>query len=52
MSVPLILGWFLGSWLDTVFGTGPYIAYFLLFIGTVAGFREVYRLIKRYIDEQ
>lgn len=44
---------FLGSWLDGKLGTGPYFTLILLLIGIVAGFRNMYVLIKKnFKDEQ
>jgi ATP synthase protein I len=51
LAIPPIVGWFLGGWMDEFFGTSPYVAYFLLVAGSIAGFREVYRLIRRYSNE-
>jgi len=44
---------FLGSWLDGKLGTGPYFTLLFLLIGIVAGFRNMYVLIrKNFKDEQ
>ena len=44
---------FLGTWLDGKLGTGPYFTLLLLLIGIVAGFRNLYVLIKRsFTDEK
>lgn len=44
---------FLGSWLDRKLGTAPYFTLLLLLIGIVAGFRNLYVLIRTYFkDEQ
>lgn len=44
---------FFGRWLDGKLGTGPYFTLLLLVIGIVAGFRNLYVLIKRtFKDEQ
>jgi ATP synthase protein I len=44
---------FLGTWLDRKLGTGPYFTLLLLLIGIIAGFRNLYVLIKKYFrDEQ
>lgn len=48
LSVPPVLGWFLGSWIDELIGTAPIFMYLLIVLGIVAGFREVYRIINRY----
>jgi F0F1-type ATP synthase assembly protein I len=50
LAVSPILGWWIGSWLDKKLETAPYLMYFGLLFGFVAGFRELYRLIKRFGD--
>lgn len=50
LAVPPILGWFIGNWLDQILKTGPYLMYLFLVLGFVAGFRELYRIIKKYGD--
>jgi ATP synthase protein I len=52
LAVPPILGWILGSWGDRFFGSTPYLAYVALVLGMIAGFREVYRLIKRFGNDE
>lgn len=48
LSVPPVLGWYLGQWIDELSGTSPIFMYSLIVLGVVAGFREVFRIIKRY----
>lgn len=48
LSVPPVLGWFIGQWLDDHLGTAPFLMYSLIILGFVAGCREFYRLIKRF----
>ena len=44
---------FLGVWLDRKLGTDPYLTLLFLLMGIVAGFRNMYVLIKRsFKDEQ
>lgn len=43
---------FLGIWLDRTFGTEPYFTLILLLIGIVAGFRNLYLLIKKYFKDE
>ncbi len=44
---------FLGTWLDRKLGTGPYFTLLFLLIGIIAGFRNLYVLIRKYSrDEQ
>jgi ATP synthase protein I len=42
---------FLGIWLDGKLGTEPYFTLLLLLIGIVAGFRNLYVLIKKYFKD-
>lgn len=48
LAVPPVVGWFIGSLLDSYFGTAPYLMLLLIALGIAAGFREFYRIIKRY----
>lgn len=48
LSVPPVLGWWIGSWMDEKLGTEPYFMYILIILGFVAGFRELYRILKRF----
>lgn len=48
LSIPPILGWFIGSWLDEKLGTKPYLMFLLIALGFIAGFREFYRIVKRF----
>jgi ATP synthase protein I len=44
---------FLGTWLDRKMGTAPYFTLLFLLIGIIAGFRNLYVLIRKYFrDEQ
>ena len=51
LGVPPVIGWFIGDWIDKKLGIGPYMMYILILLGFVAGFREVYRIIKKYGKE-
>lgn len=51
LGVPPIIGWYIGSWLDSYFETAPYGMYALLLLGIAAGIREFYRIVKKYKDE-
>ena len=42
---------FLGTWLDRKLGTAPYFTLLLLLVGIVAGFRNMYVLMKRYFKD-
>ena len=50
MALPPILGWLFGSWLDGKLDTKPYFMYLFIALGFIAGFKELYRIIKRYGD--
>lgn len=47
-AIPPIIGWFFGRWLDGVFDIAPYLMYTFMILGFIAGFREVYRIIKKF----
>lgn len=49
MALAIFGCFFLGNWLDAKLGTQPYFTLGLLIIGIIAGFRNMYVLIKRYI---
>lgn len=48
LAVSPIVGWLLGSSLDKMVGTHPYLMYAGILLGFLAGFRELYRMIKRF----
>lgn len=48
LALPPIIGWFIGSWLDKWWNTSPYLMYVFMVLGFVAGFREVFRIVKRF----
>jgi ATP synthase protein I len=50
LSVPPIMGWYLGKGLDWLFGT-DFLMYVMLLLGFVGGFRETFRIIKRFGNE-
>lgn len=47
LAVPPVIGLLIGHFLDRYFGTDPYLMYFLLILGLIAGIREFYRLVKK-----
>lgn len=51
LSIPPVLGWLIGKWLDEKLNSSPYLMYGLIVLGFIAGFREMYRLLKRFGDE-
>ena len=46
LSVPPIVGWALGSYLDGYFGSAPYLMYVFLVLGVLAACREFFRIIR------
>ncbi|MCE2982120.1 MAG: AtpZ/AtpI family protein [Parachlamydia sp.] len=50
LSVSPILGWLIGNWLDKRLHTAPFLMYGGVLLGFIAGFREIYRIIKRFGD--
>lgn len=52
LSVPPIVGWYIGSWIDGYFRTTPYGMYIFLVLGLIGGIREFYRIVKKYKDEE
>jgi ATP synthase protein I len=52
MVIAIFGCFFLGRWLDSQFGTEPYLAFLMLLIGIAAGFRNIYVLLKRYVKNE
>jgi ATP synthase protein I len=52
MVIAIFGSLYLGVWLDKKFGTSPYLTLLLLFMGVVAGFKNIYVMIKRSIDAE
>ena len=50
MIVPMCMCFFAGLWLDRRFGT-KWIVIVMFFVGALAGFTNVYRLIKRLTED-
>ena len=48
MVVATFVGLYIGVYLDRVFSTDPWFTIIFLIIGIVAGFRNIYTLIKKY----
>lgn len=46
LVVAVLLGVFIGHWLDLRFKTDPWLTIIGFVLGTAAGFRNIYRLIK------
>ena len=48
LAVPPVVGWWMGSYMDDYFGTAPYLMYLMIVMGFIAGFRELFRIVRRY----
>lgn len=48
LAIPPVLGWLIGSYLDEKLGSAPYLMYFMIVMGFVAGFREMFRIIRKF----
>ena len=46
LAVPLLVGVFLGNWLDNIFHTKPVFVLVLIFIGMIAAFYNLYKITK------
>ncbi len=46
MGLSVIIGLFVGDWLDRRLGTAPWLLLLFLIFGMVAGFRSVWRLMR------
>jgi len=52
LIVSPLVGFFLGSWLDRLLHTSPWLTLVGLVLGFVAGARETYRIYRRYLAEE
>jgi len=43
----IVVGYLLGSWLDRSWGTRPWMVVIGVFLGTAAGFLELFRTVNR-----
>ncbi|PJD93358.1 MAG: hypothetical protein CK425_12785 [Parachlamydia sp.] len=48
LAIPPVLGWFIGEWLDGKLNTKPFLSYALIVLGFIAGFKELFRIIRRF----
>jgi predicted F0F1-ATPase subunit len=47
----IAIGVLIGRWLDDRFGTSPLFFFIFLFIGIVAGFRNIFVIVSREVKE-
>jgi ATP synthase protein I len=48
MAAAILIGYLIGSYLDRILGTEPWLFYIFLIIGVLAGFKGLWRTAKRY----
>ena len=48
----IVGGYLVGSYLDSRFGTGPWLMLTLVFMGIASGFMEFHRVVKRIQEEE
>ncbi|NIP72152.1 MAG: AtpZ/AtpI family protein [Gammaproteobacteria bacterium] len=46
LGLSVLIGLFVGQWLDARFGTEPWLLLLFLMFGMAAGFRSIYRALK------
>ena len=51
MVFATMIGLFFGHWLDTKFGTSPWLAALFLLLGIIAGFRNLFTYVKKSQEE-
>lgn len=51
LGLAVLLGLFLGQWLDKRFDTSPWLLLVCLIFGSIAGFRSLYRIVKRLEED-
>jgi ATP synthase protein I len=47
MGLAVVLGWFMGHWLDGKLGTDPYLMLLFVMCGVAAGFKGVIRVARQ-----
>lgn len=52
LGLSVAIGAGLGYWLDSVFHTAPWLTLFWLLCGVVAGFRSLYRVVRRLEERE
>lgn len=51
MVFATVIGLFIGHWLDTKFGTSPWLTGLFLLLGIIAGFRNLFVHVRKSQDE-
>lgn|GEM_PF-238162 len=52
LAASVLVGVFVGNWLDTKFGTGPWLMILFIVMGSVAGIRQTKQILKRIEDSE
>ncbi|MBI5015790.1 MAG: AtpZ/AtpI family protein [Deltaproteobacteria bacterium] len=52
LGVAVAVGVGIGYWLDSVFHTGPWLTLLWLLFGVFAGFRSLYRVVRRLEERE
>ena len=47
LGLSVVVGFLIGSWLDKWLDTGPYLLLIFGIAGIIAGYRSIFRLVKR-----
>lgn len=50
LAIPPVIGWMAGRFIDKHMHTEPYFMYLFIAFGFIAGFRELYRIVKTFGD--
>lgn len=51
MAACILIGYFIGRYLDAKFGTAPWLLIVSLLMSMTAGFLEVYKIVKKVMKE-
>lgn len=51
-GVSVVIGYFVGSWLDEKFGSSPWLTLLFILFGLASASRDLFRLARRYKREQ
>jgi len=52
MIMPIIMGLYIGNWLDNRLGTGPVFLFIFIIMGIVSAFISVYKLTQRQFGQK
>ena len=52
LAASVLVGAFVGNWLDDRFGTGPWLMLLFVVMGSVAGIRQTMQILKRIQDSE